>query len=151
MKPKILLITGPQGSGNHVFSKCFALHKEVSGWNELLDRYWIRHEFEPYGNIWRKPEFIKDLDWSLSQYHVISISCPYVDEGITVVPDYKSVIPELQKVGDIILGLIGREEFTYYRFGFSKPIFFTNQICFWLHCNFVKFRLPIKHDYKEKY
>ena len=111
MKPKILLITGPQGSGNHVFSKCFALHKEVSGWNELLDRYWIRHEFEPYGNVWRKPEIIKELDWRLSQYHVISVSCPYVDEGVTVVPDYKTVIPELQKVGDVVIGLIGREEY----------------------------------------
>ena len=26
--PRLLIVTGPQGSGNHLFSKIFALHDE---------------------------------------------------------------------------------------------------------------------------
>ena len=107
----ILLITGPQGSGNHVFSKCLALHPEVGGWKELNERYWIRHEFEPCGDIWRDPQNVHKIDWGKYNYHVISVSCPYVDAGETVIPDYQAVIPELQKVGNLQIGLIGREEF----------------------------------------
>jgi hypothetical protein len=110
MKPNILLITGPQGSGNHVFSKCFAMHKDVNGWDDLLSHYWIRHEFEPYGDVWRYPDKIKDMDWSKNNY-VLSVSCPYVDKGETIVPNYEKVIPELQKVGNLCVGLIGREEY----------------------------------------
>ena len=29
---KILIITGPQGSGNHLYSKIFAMHPLVNGW-----------------------------------------------------------------------------------------------------------------------
>ena len=114
-RPKILLITGPQGSGNHVFSKALSLHPEVKGWGELLDKYWIRHEFEPYADLFRDPQNVHKEDWSASEYHVISVSCPYVDSTAvgrgTIVPRYKQLIPELQKGGDLTIGLIGREEY----------------------------------------
>ena len=31
-KPNMLIVTGPQGSGNHLFAKLFNLHPEVYGW-----------------------------------------------------------------------------------------------------------------------
>mgnify|MGYP001227449634 FL=1 len=39
MKPNILVITGPQGTGNHVFSKVLSMHKDVYGWGKLLKEY----------------------------------------------------------------------------------------------------------------
>lgn len=110
MKPRILLLTGPQGSGNHVFSKCLALHREVRGWHDLLDNYWIRHEYEPNVKIWQDASAVRDMDWQCSQYHVISVSCPFVDQGETVIPDYAPVIRELRDVGAVTVALIGRDE-----------------------------------------
>jgi hypothetical protein len=44
---KLLIITGPQGSGNHMWSKILALHPAVNGWSALLEEYWIPHDREP--------------------------------------------------------------------------------------------------------
>ena len=37
----LLILTGPQGSGNHLWSKIFALHPDVYAWHALLHEYWI--------------------------------------------------------------------------------------------------------------
>lgn len=34
---RLLIITGPQGSGNHLFSKCLAVHEDVQ-------EYWLDDE-----------------------------------------------------------------------------------------------------------
>ena len=36
----LAVLTGPQGSGNHLWSKIFSLHEDVFGWKSLLDNYW---------------------------------------------------------------------------------------------------------------
>ena len=45
---KMLILTGPQGSGNHMWSKIFALHPSVYGWQELVEEFWIGHDREPF-------------------------------------------------------------------------------------------------------
>ena len=35
MTPNILVHTGPQVSGNHLFSKALSMHDDVSGWDDL--------------------------------------------------------------------------------------------------------------------
>ena len=37
-KPSMLIVTGPQGSCNHMFSKLFNWHPEVYGWD--MEKYW---------------------------------------------------------------------------------------------------------------
>jgi hypothetical protein len=110
---KILLITGPQGSGNHLYSKVFAMHPEVHGWNDHNREYWINHEGEPYKSIWENPASAEGL--FPHEYHVVSISCPYVDfnqDGVhqTYYPDYRPVINKLQEQHEVQIGIIGREE-----------------------------------------
>ena len=77
-KPTLLIITGPQGSGNHLFSKIFAIHKEVLGWSALLDTHWLGHSEEMFQPLWHDTDKIKDFDWTQSKYFVTSISTPYV-------------------------------------------------------------------------
>jgi hypothetical protein len=55
----ILILTGPQGSGNHMWSKIFALHPQVRGWQALLDQYWIGHDQEPWAQYWQDPAQLK--------------------------------------------------------------------------------------------
>lgn len=110
----ILVITGPQGSGNHLFSKALSMHNDVSGWDNLLREYWINHENAPFKDIWSNPSTIDDYDWSLSDNWVLSVSGPYVDiineHKQTVYPNYKEVLKRLDKVGNLHVGIIGRDQ-----------------------------------------
>jgi len=108
--PKLLISTGPQGSGNHLFSKIFALHKDVYGWNGLLDTYWEGHHLEPFAKYWKDPELLQTFDWTQSKYYVTSISCPYFANGEPCIPDYQKFIEIAQQYCDIEVVMIGRDQ-----------------------------------------
>ena len=77
MNKTLVVLTGPQGSGNHLWSKIFSLHQDVFGWKSLLDNYWEAHRFsEPFAEYWRDPSTLHKFDWSQSQYFFTSISIP---------------------------------------------------------------------------
>ena len=108
---KMLIITGPQGSGNHVFSKVFALHEKVFGWKELLNTYWVAHDHEPFNEHWDMPSLLHAIDWSEYDYYVTSISCPYANNGVVTIPKYKEFIETLKNFGiDVEIGIIGRDQ-----------------------------------------
>lgn len=108
---EMLIITGPQGSGNHVFSKIFALHKSVYGWRDLLNEYWIAHDYEPFSDCWDTPSLLHSIDWSNSDYYVTSISCPYANNGVVTIPKYKEFIETLQKFNfKVKVAIIGRDK-----------------------------------------
>ena len=108
---QMLLITGPQGSGNHVFSKVLALHKDVAGWKELLTNYWIAHDHEPFSECWNTPSLIHSIDWSLYDNYVTSISCPYASNGVVTIPKYKEFIETLEKFNvKVKVAIIGRDQ-----------------------------------------
>jgi hypothetical protein len=107
---QMLIITGPQGSGNHVFSKVFALHDKVFGWSSLNETYWEGHQYEPFYQHWHDPKLLSEFDWTQSDYYVTSISCPYVYDGEQTIPDYTSFIQEATKHCDVQLAIIGRDQ-----------------------------------------
>jgi hypothetical protein len=91
---KLLLLTGPQGAGNHLWSKIFSLHPEVYGWKSLLDNYWEAHRFsEPFANCWKDHSLLKDFDWTRSEYYFTSISCPLGIIGSDVNPVWNPDVP----------------------------------------------------------
>ena len=107
----MLITTGPQGSGNHVFSKVFALHKQVYGWKDLLDKYWIAHDYEPFSDCWDMPSLLNSIDWTSMDYYVTSISCPYANKGTVTIPRYKDFIRSTQQLGiEIKVAIIGRDQ-----------------------------------------
>ena len=106
----LLILTGPQGSGNHLFSKIFALHPGVSGWGALLDTHWIGHDQEPFADYWNNPSLLQDKDWSSHDYWVTSISCPYANHGVVTVPNYSEFIDTVQELGiKVKIAIIGRD------------------------------------------
>jgi hypothetical protein len=108
---RLLIFTGPQGSGNHLWSKIFALHPAVAGWSSLLDTYWIPHDQEPFAECWRDPGLLKNYDWSQCDYHVTSISCPYIDDTRWAVPDIQSFATQAMGCGlKVQLAIIGRDQ-----------------------------------------
>ena len=107
---KLLLITGPQGSGNHMFSKLLALHPEVWGWKDLNKTYWIGHDQEPFNAFWHNSDLWRTTDFGSYRYAFASISVPYVQNGQTVVPDFKSFINGATSNGwHVEVAVIGRD------------------------------------------
>lgn len=77
MSKQMLILTGPQGAGNHLWSKVFSQHSDVYGWKSLLENYWEPHRTtEPFAQYWRNTELLDEFDWAQSDYYVTSISVP---------------------------------------------------------------------------
>ena len=99
---KMLILTGPQGAGNHLWSKIFSLHPKVYGWKTLLENYWEAHRFsEPFAQHWRDHTLLKSFDWSQSEYYFTSISLPLGIIGSDVNPIW---MPDLQGFAETVLG-----------------------------------------------
>ena len=107
----VLILTGPQGSGNHLWSKIFALHPQVVGWQALLTEYWIGHDQEPFAKYWQDPTQLKYYRWALSDWFVTSMSVPYMLNGTATVPDFRSFVREVQNQGHRVkFAIIGRDQ-----------------------------------------
>jgi hypothetical protein len=105
----LVIVTGPQGSGNHLFAKLLSLHPDVFGWKSLLENEWEGHDKEPFAKIWDDPIQVNTIDWS-HKYMVTSISCPYFNNGVETIPQYKKVFERLgYKDLSIKLVIIGRD------------------------------------------
>ena len=106
----LLILTGPQGSGNHMWSKIFALHPQVQGWRALLSEYWIGHDEEPWAEYWQDPSRIAQAPWGAADWHVTSISVPYMNNGTATVPDFRAFIKAVQSLGHRVkIGIVGRD------------------------------------------
>jgi hypothetical protein len=113
---KMLILIGPQGAGNHLWSKIFSLHPEVYGWKTLLDNYWEAHRFaEPFAKHWRDPSLFKTFDWTQSEYYFTSISCPLGIIGSDVNPIWNPNVTEFASAVkdcgvDVEFAVIGRDQ-----------------------------------------
>jgi hypothetical protein len=113
---KMLILTGPQGAGNHLWSKIFSLHPEVYGWKTLLDNYWEAHRFsEPFCQHWRDHNLLKSFDGSQSEYYFTSISLPLGIVGYDVnpiwMPDLQGFVETVQGCGvEVEIAVVGRDQ-----------------------------------------
>ena len=107
----ILILTGPQGSGNHLWSKIFALHPQVTGWSALLTEYWIGHDQEPFAKYWQDPTQLTYYRWAQSDWFVTSMSVPYMLNGESTVPDFRTFVREAQNLGHRVkFAILGRDQ-----------------------------------------
>ena len=113
---KLLILTGPQGAGNHLWSKIFSLHPEVYGWKTLLDNYWEAHRFaEPFAQHWKDHSLLKTFDWTQREYYFTSISCPLGIYGSEVNPvwnpDLAGFADAVRVCGvDVEFAVVGRDQ-----------------------------------------
>ena len=83
---KLVIITGPQGSGNHLFSRILSLHPDVGGWKDLIDEYWIPSDLEPFAKYWVNPEELTLDQFEGKDYWLANVSVPFVYNGVKQVP-----------------------------------------------------------------
>jgi hypothetical protein len=110
MAKTLLIVTGPQGSGNHLWSKIFALHPDVYGWHALLHEYWIGHDQEPFAEYWENPDRLREFNWSKCEYFVTSVSTPYMLNGERTVPNIVRFAATAMGLGiRVKIAVIGRD------------------------------------------
>ena len=113
---KMLILTGPQGAGNHLWSKVLSLHPKVYGWKTLLENYWEAHRFaEPFAQHWRDHTLLKSFDWSQSEYYFTSISLPLGIIGHDVnpiwMPDLQGFAATVMSCGvEVEIAVVGRDQ-----------------------------------------
>jgi hypothetical protein len=113
---KMLILTGPQGAGNHLWSKILSLHPDVYGWKSLLTNYWEAHRFsEPFAKHWKDHSLLSEFDWSQSDYYFTSISCPLgiINSDVNPIwnPDIAGFASTVRDCGiDVEIAIVGRDQ-----------------------------------------
>lgn len=108
---KLLLLTGPQGSGNHIFSRIFSLHPEVKGWDAILESYWVPTDEDFFAPYFIEPENLTAEIFKQYDFFVTDISCPFVYNGSIVIPRLQDFITKVQGFGvEVIVCVIVRDE-----------------------------------------
>lgn len=108
---KLLILTGPQGSGNHLFTKCFLHSSMVGGWRELADTYWLGHHTEPFMEIWNGDRVLTLNDFEGFDYWVTSISIPYIHNNKERLPNIVDFYNQASTLGiNVQLGIITRDK-----------------------------------------
>lgn len=98
---KMIILCGPQGSGNHLFAKIFSLHDEVHGWKAALEPggYFIPHWEEPFNWYWNNINQITTEIMGGKQYAVTSISNPYMEDYVPKIPPVREFMLRLESIG----------------------------------------------------
>ena len=108
---KLLIVTGPQGSGNHFFSRVLSMHPDVEGWSELLDNYWIPSDQEPFAEFWVDPDKLTPGFFKNSNYFLANVSCPFFFNGVRHVPKILEVARRAQLFGlEVQIAIIVRDQ-----------------------------------------
>jgi hypothetical protein len=111
MPKKLLIITGPQGSGNHLFSRVLSMHPEVEGWTEMLDQYWVPSDQEPFAEYWLDPDRLTPGVFKDHNYFLANVSCPFFFDGVRHVPKILEVARRAQLFGiEVHIGIIVRDQ-----------------------------------------
>jgi hypothetical protein len=108
---KLLIITGPQGSGNHLFSRILSMHPSVSGWDEMLTNYWVPSDQEPFAEYWVDPEKLTSKQFEGKRYHLANVSCPFFFDGTRYTPKILEVARKARSIGvEVIIAIIVRDQ-----------------------------------------
>ena len=108
---KLLIITGPQGSGNHLFSRVFSTHPKVGGWKQLLDEYWVPSDLEPFAEYWVYPGRMTAKAVEGYDYWVANVSVPFVYDGIRQTPKILEMAEKARILGvEVTIAIIVRDQ-----------------------------------------
>jgi hypothetical protein len=108
---KLLLLSGPQGSGNHIFGRIYSVHSEVKGWDAILENYWVPTDEDYFAQYFVDPSQLTIEMFDASDYFVTDISCPFVYDGNITVPKIQEFCDKVSSFGiEVIVGIIVRDE-----------------------------------------
>ena len=107
MSKKLLIVTGPQGSGNHLFARLLSAHPMVKGWDSLKDNYWVPSDEEPFARYWVYPE---ELQFPEGDFFCVNVSVPFFYDGVRRTPKIKEVAYKAVTMGiEPIIAVVCRD------------------------------------------
>lgn len=102
---KLIVITGPQGSGNHMISSLLHANSDTIGWDGSQD-----HNYEPFYECWQNPQLLHEYLWT-DGIHFTNMSCPFItDDGSVIVPNIVSFLENAKLYTDVQLAVIARDK-----------------------------------------
>ena len=108
---KLLIVTGPQGSGNHLFSRLLSLHPAVEGWTEMLDQYWVPSDQEPFAEYWVTPELLTQEVFENKDFYFANVSCPFFFDGVRNIPKILEVAERARSFGvEVEIAIVVRDQ-----------------------------------------
>ena len=108
---KLLIVTGPQGSGNHLFSRLLSLHPAVEGWTEMLDQYWVPSDQEPFAEYWVAPELLTREVFDNKDFYFANVSCPFFFDGVRNIPKILEVAERARSFGvEVEIAIVVRDQ-----------------------------------------
>lgn len=108
---KLLIVTGPQGSGNHLFSRILSMHPDVSGWEQMLTEYWVPSDQEPFAEYWVDPNKLTAEVFEGKDYHMANVSCPFFFDGTRHVPKILEVAERARSFGvEVAIAIVVRDQ-----------------------------------------
>ena len=110
-KKRLLILTGPQGSGNHLLSRVFSWHPEVRGWDALKTNYWVPSDQEPFAEFWVYPDRLTPENFEGSEYFFANVSAPFFYNGVRQLPKIHEVAQRAQDFGvEVVIGIVVRDK-----------------------------------------
>ena len=148
---KLLIVTGPQGSGNHLFARLFSMHPNVVGWESLHDNYWVPSDEEPFARYWVYPE---ELKFPEGDFFCANVSVPFFYDGVRQTPKIKEVAYKAISMGvQPIIAVIVRDrninELQQVRVGGECTMDIATEYYKDIACHFIDHEAFFL--YKEKY
>ena len=148
---KLLIVTGPQGSGNHLFARLFSMHPNVMGWESLHDNYWVPSDEEPFARYWVYPE---ELKFPEGNFFCANVSVPFFYDGVRQTPKIKEVAQKAMSLGvQPIIAVIVRDrninELQQVRVGGECTLDIATEYYKDIACHFIDHEAFFL--YKEKY
>jgi hypothetical protein len=87
------------------------LHPDVSGWEELKEKYWVPSDQEPFADYWVNPESLNLDKFYGYQYHLANVSCPFMYDGVRYVPKILEVAERAKMLGiEVQIAIIVRDQ-----------------------------------------
>lgn len=107
---KLLIITGPQGSGNHLFSRIFSMGQSIGGWKSLLEHYWVPSDEETFAQYWIDPDQLTLAQFDYYDHWLANVSCPFYYDGVRYTPKILEVARQASALGvDVSVAIICRD------------------------------------------
>lgn len=107
---RLLIVTGPQGSGNHVFSRIFSQHPEVQGWESLRHQYWVPSDQESFAEFWVNPQRLTADHFAHNQYFLANVSVPFFYDGVRHMPRINEVAARAVEFGvEVVIAIVTRD------------------------------------------
>ena len=110
LNKRLVVVTGPQGSGNHLFSKILGASPYVYGW-DFGKEYWVPSDLEPFADCWVDPDKTEDMLSSIDEdYIVANVSVPFMYDGERKIPAIQEFVDNAKRLGyNVSIAIVVRD------------------------------------------